>query len=123
LVHGGDGGGVQVAELFGEAVAERGLLGGEAGGVEFYARAGEFGEGAEFVGVVPDEAEIVADLVDEAGRRDAAAAVFQGGEVGGGDGEGVGHVALEDFFLCSQSSEFLAEGGHSLFRAGKSWMR
>jgi len=111
-VHGADGFGVEVAELSGQAVAQRGLLGGEAGGVEFDARAGDFGEGAEFVGVVPDEAEIVADLVDEAGGGGAAAAVLERGEVGGGDGQGVRHVALADVFLGAQDAEFFAEGGH-----------
>jgi len=111
-VHGGDGFGVQVAQFLGKPVAERCLLRRKAGGVEFWPRAGEFGERAEFVGVVPDEAEIVADLVDEAGRRRAAAAVLQGGEIGRGDGEGVGHVALEDFFGGAEGAEFFAEGGH-----------
>lgn len=67
FLHGGDGWRVEVAQLAGEAVGERGLFWREAGGVEFEAGAGESGERAEFVGVVPDEAEIIGYLMDEAG--------------------------------------------------------
>jgi len=103
---------VQMAQGAGEAVAERGLLRGQAGGVEFQARAGDAGEGGELIGVVPDEAEKRADLMDEAGGGGAAAAVFQGGEIGGGDQERGGHIALADAAGGAQGAEFFAEGGH-----------
>jgi len=103
-----------MAQGAGEAVAERGLLRGQAGGVEFQARAGDAGEGGELIGVVPDQAEKRADLVDEAGGGRAAAAVFQGGEIGGGDQERGGHVALADAAGGAQGAEFFAEGGHEV---------
>jgi len=111
-VHGGDGFRVEVAQFPCEAVAERGLLRRKARGVQLHARTGDFGQGAKLVRVVPDQPEIIADLVDEAGRGRAAAAVFERGKISGRDGEGVRHVALEDFFRGPEGAEFFAEGGH-----------
>jgi len=73
---------------------------------------GEAGEFGEVLGLVPDEAEDVADLVDEAGAGSAAAAVLEGGEIGGGDLQALGAVLLAHATLGTQRAEAGAEGGH-----------
>ena len=93
----------EAVDGLGEAVGERGLGGGEAGGVDGDAGVGQAGEAAEFVGVVPDEAEDAADLLDEAGARGAAAAVFEGGEVGRRDVEAGGEIGQRHAALVAQS--------------------
>jgi len=101
---------VQIAQLAGEEVAECGLLRRQPGGVEPQPRAGEPGEGFEFVGIIPDEAEKVADLVDQPGGGRAAAPVFQRGEVGGRDFQSPCHVLLKNAAFGAQGAEFFAEG-------------
>ncbi len=118
-MHGGDGLRVQVAQAAGETVAECCLFGREAGGVQFEARAGEFGQGFQLVGVVPDEAEIGADLVNQPGGGGAALAVFQGREIGGGDFQGGGHVLLQYAALRAQSAEFFTKRCHVRMRRSR----
>eukprot|EP01037_Dinobryon_pediforme_P012880 gene12880-12979_t len=85
--------GREFGDVLCDAVGESGLLGGEAGGNDADARA-HFG----------------ADLVDEAGAGGAAAAVFKGGEVGGGDLQAVGEFGLGDAGFGTQRAKSGAEG-------------
>jgi len=84
-VNGGNYRRVQMAQLPGDPVAERGLFRREAGGVQLQTRAGELGQMLQLIGIIPDQAEIFADLVDQAGGRGAAAAMLQGREIGRGN--------------------------------------
>ena len=102
-----------------EFVGERGGGGGEAGGIQRDLRPGDFGEGFQVFHVVPDQAEVAADLLDQAGGGPAAPSVFEGGEVGGGDVEARRHGGEADLSLGAQGAQVGAERGHDLSRLRK----
>jgi hypothetical protein len=98
--------------LPGKPVAERGLFRRQAGGVQLQAGARELGQMLQLIGVIPNQAEMFADLVDQPGRGRAAAAVLQGREIGRGDLQRRRHVPLQYAARCTQLPQFGAERRH-----------
>jgi len=50
----------------------------------------------QLIRIIPDQAEKFANLMDQAGGGGAAPAMFEGGEIGGGDFQRGGHIPLQD---------------------------
>src|SRR5215813_12333216 len=107
-----DGGVVELADGFGEAVGELGGLGGEAGGVDDDAGMRELGQALEVVDVVPGEVEVGGDLLHEPRGGTAAVAVLERREIGRGDAERGRHVLEAEAAGSAQLAQATAEGRH-----------
>jgi MFS family permease len=100
------------AFLLAACLAALGGLRGEARGVDGDARVRHPREALELVGLIPDDVEILADLVHPGAAGAAAATVFEGREIGRRDVERLGHLLQRHAVCRAQFAHPAAERGH-----------